>query len=160
MLLKLLLLGVVYYVGGILLAFAGCATIGMALCTLIALFRIFRARYNWAKLLAFAVATFILLAIVQGILFVAGTIGDHTDYAMQVVLLVGAGFPGIFCLALIPGFARIALTLTAPRLCRLRHGAVTLKMAGMEHNAVPQHDPRLQTHREVHHGTPRFSPTR
>jgi hypothetical protein len=35
------------------------------------------------------------LLLIQGVLFLTGTIGDHTGYKMQTMVLVGLAFPGI-----------------------------------------------------------------
>jgi len=57
----------------------------------------------------YVVGVFICVSLIQLILFASGTIGDHTHYKGQVGLIVGAVFPGIFALGIVPQFIAIAL---------------------------------------------------
>jgi hypothetical protein len=77
-------------------------------CIFVALFKIFRYKWAWALMLAYSAGALICLLLIQGLLHLAGTLGDHTNYKMQTLLLVGLGFPGILSLAAIPEFIKVA----------------------------------------------------
>lgn len=105
------ILGAVYYIMGILMAFGAFAAIGWAFCALIALLKI--SRPGNSKLLAGYVFMAGLAAVATWCgLPIAGWIGDHTAYKGQIGLIVGACFPGILAISLIPNFVKIAMRQT------------------------------------------------
>ena len=104
----MMFLGVAYWFAGLLMALIGCCGIGFVFCVFVALFNIFHYKWSWALMLAYAVGAFICLLLIQGFLYLAGTLGDHTSYKMQIFMLVGLAFPGIISLAAIPAFVRVA----------------------------------------------------
>lgn len=106
--LVLILLGAIYWFVGLIMALFGCCGIGFALCIFVALFNIFRYKWAWALMLAYGLFAFICLLSVQGLLYLVGTIGDHTSYKMQMLVLTGLVFPGLISLAAIPAFIKVA----------------------------------------------------
>ena len=107
-----ILLGVAYYFGGMVIALLGSCALGFALCVLVGLFNIFRYKRTWALIVGYAVGSLFCLMLIQGVLLIAGTIGDHTGYKMQTMLLVGLVFPGVLALSGIKPFVNIALKQT------------------------------------------------
>mgnify|MGYP003563518267 CR=1 FL=1 len=107
-----ILLGTLYWFGGFILAFLGAVGLGLALCAFVGLFNVFRYKRTWALALGYSVGSFICVLLIQGILFLAGTIGDRTGYNMQTMILLGLAFPGILMLAVIPPFIKVALRQT------------------------------------------------
>jgi hypothetical protein len=102
-----------YWFFGFMMAVSACSALGMSINTLIALIRTPSRPKN-----IFIAGMYLALAIIAALLtwggfFLAGWIGDHTDYQGQTGLLVGAVFPGIMALAIIPQFAVLALKQTA-----------------------------------------------
>ena len=109
---KILLLAVYWFLGFLMAIGAACA-LGMAIASIIALLKMLVRPQN--ILLA---GGYLLMGVIAALLtwsgfFIAGWIGDRTDYVGQTGLLVGAVFPGIFSLAIIPQFAMIALKQTS-----------------------------------------------
>src|SRR5687768_1541824 len=102
-----MLLGAAYWGGGFLLAVLGSIALGFALCALVGLFNIFRYKWAWGLMLGYATACLICLLLIQGVLYLTGTLGDHTGYKMQVMILVGLAFPGVIMLAVIPAFIKV-----------------------------------------------------
>lgn len=108
-----LLLFAFYWFLGFLLAVGACCAIGMAINTLIALFKsAIRARNLWFMLL-YLFGGALAATLVWGGLFLAGWIGDRTGHSAQIGLVVGAVFPGIFSLSIIPQFVVVALRQTS-----------------------------------------------
>lgn len=48
------------------------------------------------------------MALIQGVLFLAGTLGDYTEYRMQFMIAVAMIFPGTLMLGLVGKFGIIA----------------------------------------------------
>ena len=107
-----ILLGTGYWFGGFILAILGSVALGLALCALVGLFNVFRYKWTWAIMLGYAVGSLVCLLLIQGVLFLTGTIGDHTGNKMQTMVLVGLAFPGILMPAVIPPFIKIAVRQT------------------------------------------------
>lgn len=104
----MMLLGVVYWFAGFVMALLGSCGIGFVLCIFVALFNMFHYKWAWALMLVYSAGALICLLFIQGLLHLSGTLGDHTNYKMQTLLMVGLGFPGIFTLAAIPAFIKVA----------------------------------------------------
>ena len=103
-----MLLGAVYWFAGVIMALIGSCGIGLVFCVFVALFNVFRYKWAWALLLAYSAGALICLLLIEGLLHLAGNLGDHTHYKMQAMLLAGLVFPGIISLAAIPAFIKIA----------------------------------------------------
>jgi hypothetical protein len=102
------LLFLVYYIEGFMMAIAACCTIGLALAFLVAIAKSFRRPKNLLLALMYGVLAFISYELFIGGFFLAGWIGDRTHYSGQNGIIVGAIFPGIISLKIIPQFLRIA----------------------------------------------------
>ena len=107
-----LLLGCVYWFLGFVAAILAGSGIGLFLCAVIALFRLFSYKWTWALLLMYAVGAVVCGTLIQLILFTSGEIGDRTNYKGQGGLIVGAVFPGILMLGIVPQFIATALRQT------------------------------------------------
>lgn len=105
MLLKIILF-VAYYFGGLLLALAASCGIGFVLCALLAIPHVFRDVRGIGLFLGYAFLATLSFGFVQLLLLAAGTLGDRTGYDMQIALVAGAIFPGVFFLSVIPQFVR------------------------------------------------------
>lgn len=108
-----ILLMLLYWFMGFVMAIGLCCTIGMAINVLIALLRSFSRPKNLGLALAYLLAAGFGCLVLWGCLHLAGWIGDRTNYSSQTSLLVGAVFPGIFALSAIPQFVGVALKQTA-----------------------------------------------
>ena len=104
----MMFLGFVYWLAGFVTALISSCGIGFAFCVFVALFNIFRYKWAWALMLAYSAGAFICLLLILGLLYLAGTLGDHTGYKMQTFLLVGLVVPGIISLTAIPAFFKVA----------------------------------------------------
>jgi len=108
-----LLLYALYWFMGIVMAMGAACAFGMAIAGIIALLKIAVRLRN-----ILLMGGYLLMGVIAALLtwsgfFIAGWIGDRTEYVGQTGLLVGAVFPGIFSLAIIPQFAMIALKQTS-----------------------------------------------
>ena len=103
-----IILFVVYYTLGMVLAFIASACLAMIACALVALTRIFAYKWTWLQLLGYLMALGVGMFLIQLGLLGAGTLGDHTHYRMQIGIVVGAVWPGLLSLRMVPLFARIA----------------------------------------------------
>ncbi len=102
------LLFLVYYIEGFMMAIAACCAIGLALAFFVAIAKSFRRPKNLLLALMYCVLAFISYELFIGGFFLAGWIGDRTHYSGQNGIIVGAIFPGIISLKIIPQFLRIA----------------------------------------------------
>ena len=109
---KILLL-FLYWFLGVLMAVGACCAVGMAINTLIALIKIPSRPQNVVFAVGYLLMAALAVLFVWGGFFLAGWIGDQTDYRGQTGLLVGAIFPGIFALTIIPQFIVVALKQTS-----------------------------------------------
>jgi len=80
---------------------------------MIALARVPWRSANFLVFVQYLASGFITALLVWGAVFLAGWIGDHTDYRGQNGLIVGAIFPGLTGLRLIPELIGDALRQTA-----------------------------------------------
>lgn len=103
-----ILLFFLHYFGGFFMAIIACSGIGFAFAALIALAKSFTRAKNLLLMLAYAAAGVVCYCLFIGGFYVAGWIGDRTHYGGQTGMLVGAIFPGIFALAIIPQFLSVA----------------------------------------------------
>jgi hypothetical protein len=109
---KILLYALYWFMGFIMAISAACA-LGMAIAAIIALLKIAVRPQN-----ILLMGGYLLMGIIAALLtwsgfVIAGWIGDRTEYVGQTGLLIGAVFPGIFFLAIIPQFAMVALKQTS-----------------------------------------------
>jgi hypothetical protein len=102
------LLFLVYYFEGFFMAIIACSAIGLVLAVLVALTKAFARPKNLLLALMYGFGAFICYLPFFGGLHLAGWIGDRTNYAGQTGIIVGAVFPGIFGLKIIPQFLRVA----------------------------------------------------
>ena len=109
---KILLLAVYWFMGSIMAIGAACA-LGMAIAAIIALLKIAVRPQNVLLMRGYLLMGTIAALLTWSGFFVAGWIGDRTEHVGQTGLLVGAVFPGIFSLAIIPQFAMVALKQTS-----------------------------------------------
>ena len=103
-----------YWFMGFVMAIGAACALGMAISCLIAILKIVVRPQN----ILLAAVGYLLMGTIAALLvwvgfFVAGWIGNRTEYVGQTGLLVGAIFPGIFALAIIPQFAAVALKQTS-----------------------------------------------
>ena len=108
-----LLLYALYWLMGLIMAFGAACALGMAIAAIISLLKIAVRPQN-----ILLMGGYLLMGVIAALLtwsgfLIAGWIGDRTEYVGQIGLLVGAVFPGIFSLAIIPQFAMIALNQTS-----------------------------------------------
>jgi hypothetical protein len=103
------LLFTLYYVIGLFAAFNVACAIGMAFASVIALFSVLTRPKNIFLVVFYLLIGAIPAVFAWGSLFAVGEIGDRTNYVGQVGVFVGAAFPGILFLGIIPGFSKIAL---------------------------------------------------
>lgn len=108
-----LLMGVFYYIIGLLMAVFWSFAAGFVLCVPICLFRLFRHRRNTLLLLMYIVATAVCAAIFLGLGRLTETVATKTDYTSYWMLFVGMAIPGLGTLAFIPAYIRIALRQTS-----------------------------------------------
>jgi hypothetical protein len=109
---KILLFALYWFMGFVMAIGAACA-LGMAIGAVIALLKIAVRPQNILLLGGYLLMSIIAALLTWSGFFVAGWIGDRTEYLGQTGLLVGAVFPGIFSLAIIPQFAMVALKQTS-----------------------------------------------
>ena len=105
-------LGFVYWFSGLVLAVLLSCALGFALCSVVGLLNIFRYKWAWLLVIVYGVFSCVCIALIQLILFLAGTLGDHTGYKMQFLVVVGLLVPGIIMLAVIPQFIKVAMRQT------------------------------------------------
>ena len=108
-----ILLFFLYYFAGFFMAIIACTGIGFGLAALLALVKSFSRSKNLLLMLAYAAAGIACYCLVIGGFYVAGWIGDRTRYSGQTGMLIGAIFPGIFGLAIIPQFLAVAARQTS-----------------------------------------------
>ena len=104
-----ILLFALYWFLGLLMAIGACCVLGMAISTVIAILKSFVRPQNVLLAGGYLLMGVIAAIIVRGGFFVAGWVGDRTEYAGQTALLVG----GIFSLSIVPQFAAVALKQTS-----------------------------------------------
>lgn len=97
-----------YYFMGIILAFLICNILAMICCAFVALCNFLAYRWAWAQVFAYLSVALITWWIVQLCLTVAGMMGDAGYGRFHFFIPVGAIFPGLFALKLIPAFIKIA----------------------------------------------------
>jgi hypothetical protein len=102
-----------YYSEGFFMAMIACSGIGFVLAALIALLKSVVRPKNLLLMLFYGVAAVLCYLLFLGGLFLAGWLGDQTDHAGQGGILVGAVFPGLGGLAIIPQFIAVALRQTS-----------------------------------------------
>jgi hypothetical protein len=102
------LLFFLYCFDGFFMAIIACSGIGFAFAVLIALAKSFARAKNLLLMLMYAAAGFVCYCLFIGDFYVAEWIGDRIHYGGQTAMLVGAIFPGIFALTIIPHFLRVA----------------------------------------------------
>jgi cytochrome c biogenesis protein CcdA len=102
------LLYLAYYVEGFMMAIVACSCIGLALAVLVALVKSFARPKNLLLALMYAAGAFVCYLLFFAGLHLAGWIGDRTHYVGQGGIIVGAIFPGILSLKIIPQFFRVA----------------------------------------------------
>ncbi len=103
-----ILLMAFYWSEGFILAMAAACALGLVLCALLALIRIPRRKKNIGLFAVYLIGATLCALFVQGGLYLAAWIGDQTEYSSQTSLIVGAVFPGIFFLSVIPQFIKVA----------------------------------------------------
>lgn len=108
-----ILLFTLYWFIGFEIVTAACCALGMMICALIAILKITVRPRNILLAAGYLLVSAIAALLVWGGFFVAGWIGDRTEYVGQTALLIGAVFPGVFSLAIIPKFVAIALKQTS-----------------------------------------------
>jgi hypothetical protein len=102
-----------FYFQGFFMAIIACSAIGFALCAIVALFKSVTRPKNLLLFLAYVLGSLVCYMLFLGGLYLAGWIGDRTNYAGQTGMLIGAIFPGLFCLAIIPQFLAVAVRQTS-----------------------------------------------
>jgi hypothetical protein len=107
------LLYALYWFMGFIMAMGAACAIGMAIAAVIALLKIAVRPQNILLMGGYLLMGAIVSLLTWSGLFFAGWIGDRTEYVGQTGMLVGAVFPGIFSLAIIPLFAMTALKQTS-----------------------------------------------
>jgi hypothetical protein len=108
-----ILLYALYWFMGFVMAMGAAFALGMAIAAIIALLKITVRPQNILLLGGYLLIGAIAALLTWSGFFIAGWIGDRTEYVGQTGMLVGAIFPGIFSLAIIPQFAIIALKQTS-----------------------------------------------
>ncbi len=108
-----ILLGALYWATGFVMVMAAASAVGFGLNMLIALAKVGIRSQNIFLAGGYFVAGALSASVVWLGFFVAGWIGDKTDYAGQWGLIAGAIFPGILALGIIPHFIRIAIAQTS-----------------------------------------------
>lgn len=99
----------VYYFAGIALAAIAASAIGFSIASVIGLFSLFGNIKRAINLLIYLLGMCFCGGLVIAILFACGWLGDMTHQQGQTGVLVGAIFPGIISLAIIPAFIQIAI---------------------------------------------------
>lgn len=102
------LLFIAYYLTGFFMALAVCFGIGLALCVLIALLKSFSRPKNLILAGGYLLMFTISAGFLWFLVFLAGSIGDHTGYVSQRGVICGMIFPGIFALQAIPQCLAVA----------------------------------------------------
>lgn len=90
------------------MAIIACSGVGFALAALLALFKSFSRSKNLLLMLGYAAAALVCYCLFIGGFYLAGWVGDRTHYGGQTGMLIGAIFPGLFALAIIPQFLAVA----------------------------------------------------
>jgi hypothetical protein len=107
------LLFVLYYFEGFFMAIIACSGVGFALAVLVAVAKSFSRPQNILLALLYGGGVLVCYLLFMAGLLLAGWIGDRTDHAGQTGIIVGAIFPGVFGLQIIPQFLRVASRQTA-----------------------------------------------
>lgn len=102
----------VYGTIGLLMAVLASCSVGMLLSTAVAFVESFRKPRNLGMVFVYLFAASVAGGLAWAGLFLSGMIGDHTDYKAQIFLVVGAVFPGILSVFIIPEIVRDALKIT------------------------------------------------
>ena len=102
-----------YWFFGFIMAIGACCALGMAVSTVIAILKIGVRPQNILLAGGYLLLGVIAALLLWGGFFLAGWIGDRTEYVGQTALLVGAVFPGMFALVIVPQFAATALKQTS-----------------------------------------------
>ena len=102
-----------FYFQGFFMAIISCSAIGFALCAIVALFKRVKRPKNLLLFLVYLFGCLVCYMLFLGGLYLAGWIGDRTNYAGQTGMLIGAIFPGLFGLAIIPQFLAVAARQTS-----------------------------------------------
>ena len=100
-----------FYFQGFFMAIIACSAIGFALCAIVALFKSATRPKNLLLFLVYLFGCLVCYMLFLGGLYLAGWIGDRTNYATG--MLIGAIFPGLFGLAIIPQFLAVAARQTS-----------------------------------------------
>lgn len=98
---------------GAMMAVMACCVIGFAVNVVIAIVKIGVRPRNILLAGGYLLMGLLPALLVWGGFFLAGWIGDKTEYVGQAGLFVGAVFPGILALGIIPRFATVALKQTS-----------------------------------------------
>ena len=107
------ILGVFYYVVGIIMAVFWSSALGFLLCVPIGLFRLFRHRRNILLMLMYCTGAVACAAIFFGLVRLTETVAYRTAHAAYWLLFVGMTFPGLWTLTYIPKYIRTALRQTS-----------------------------------------------
>jgi len=106
-LITLLLLYVLYWFLGLLVAIGVCGSFGLLIAAIIAILKTFVRAPNIVFALCYLIGACLVAGLTWCILPLCGWIGDHTDYKGQIGLLVGLIVPGLGSLKIIREFALI-----------------------------------------------------
>lgn len=90
------------------MAIVGCSGVGFVFAALLALAKSFSRPKNLLLMLVYVAAAAVSYGLLIGGSFVTDWIGDRTHQVGQNGILIGAIFPGIFGLAIIPQFLIVA----------------------------------------------------
>ncbi len=102
-----------YWILGFVMIIGVSCAIGLAICTIIAFFKAISRPKNILLAFGYLTGASLVTLLVWAGFFFAGWIGDHTNYAGQFGMLVGAIVPGIGSLVIIPQFAKVAMRQTS-----------------------------------------------
>jgi signal transduction histidine kinase len=103
-----IILFIVYPIVGLGLAMLASMFLGFLLSAFIALSNIFAYRKAWALLFGYLMGCVVCFGIICLVLWGLGFLGNQTGYKLQILVAVGAIFPGILMFKLIPTYVRDA----------------------------------------------------
>lgn len=102
-----------YWLIGFFMAVGACCALGMAISSVIAILKIPLRPRNAFIAVGYLIGGAIAASLAWSGFLLAGWVGDRTDYTGEMGLLVGAVFPGVFALSIIPQFIVVALKQTS-----------------------------------------------
>jgi hypothetical protein len=103
----------VYYAEGFVMALLLCSAIGFALALFLALAKSFSRPKNLLLALMYSGGALVCYLPLFAVLHLASWIGDRTHYVGHKGIVIGAIFPGILSLKIIPHYLRIAAKQTS-----------------------------------------------